>query len=53
MANKGPDMNSSGFFITLADLSHTDNNLNKRHTIFGEVAEGLDVLTKINNAYVD
>lgn len=28
-------------------------SLYKKHTIFGEVAEGLDVLDKINKAYVN
>ena len=27
--------------------------LNKKHTIFGEVAEGLEILDAINKAYVD
>ena len=51
MANKGPDMNASGFFISLAPLENSQ--LHKRHTIFGRVAEGLDVLEKINSAYLD
>ena len=51
MANKGPNMNGSAFFITLSDkeISH----LNNRHTIFGQVVEGLENLDKINNAYCD
>lgn len=53
MANTGPNMNSSGFFITLGDLDRGNANLHKRHTIFGEVVEGLDVLDKINKAYCD
>jgi peptidyl-prolyl cis-trans isomerase-like 4 len=28
-------------------------SLDDKHTIFGEVAEGIDVLMKINEAYVD
>lgn len=51
-ANLGPDLNTSTFFITL-----TDDNLSsyeKKHTIFGEIVEGLDdTLQKINSAYVD
>jgi peptidyl-prolyl cis-trans isomerase-like 4 len=51
MANRGPNMNTSGFFITLTDQALPD--LYKRHTVFGVVAEGLEVLDKINNAYCD
>ena len=35
MANKGPNMNSSGFFVTLGELDQGNANLHKRHTIFG------------------
>ena len=43
--------NRSQFFITLRgeDL----DNLEGRHTVFGEVAEGMDVLAKINELYCD
>lgn len=51
MSNKGPNMNASAFFITLSDKEI--QNMHKRHTIFGYVAEGLDVLDKINAAYCD
>jgi peptidyl-prolyl cis-trans isomerase-like 4 len=39
MANKGPNMNASTFFITLGD-DIKDEQMHKRHTIFGFVAEG-------------
>lgn len=43
MANRGPGTDSSQFFITFAATPH----LNGKHTVFGEVVEGMDTVREL------
>jgi cyclophilin family peptidyl-prolyl cis-trans isomerase len=46
MANRGPNTNTSQFYITLAAVPE----LNGNYTVFGKVINGMDVVNKIGSA---
>lgn len=49
MANAGPNTNGSQFFINTAN----NDFLNPKHTVFGKIVSGMDVVNKISQTPVD
>lgn len=49
MANSGPDTGGSQFFVTLQATPHLDD----RHSVFGKLTEGEDVLREIGSVETD
>jgi len=49
MANSGPNTNRQQFFVTFKSCNHLD----RKHSVFGTVIEGMDLLTELEKVQTD
>ena len=53
MANSGANTNGSQFFLTMTGAEETTKHLNGKHTVFGIVTDGQNVIDRIGRVDTD